>query len=370
MKKGLLFILLILLFETSFSQAFQDTIPFRNDLGLIIIPITFNGIEKEFAFDTGAQITLSYGWAKENLKATKKTTTVTSSSGLKTRMRYYKSGKIQLASRKITGHRILNTPENDFFTCHKIDGILGVDIIKQFNWSIDYKNKILIMYPSNYTPKKVKNMHALSFEFSGNRPYVYLNRKGSRFKFLLDTGAGGDSNISTRNYTLTNIDEFPQRSFYTGNIDLSGTLTPMKEKTFQFPESTSNEVILSPLIDYNNEKSTKIGNRLWKGKELFLNLKKDRLYISSPKIEQSYSGYTCALIFSKNKMKISSIEVGSAPWKMGVRQGDEVLLYDGKKFTDFCSLDQYQRKIAKAGKSFELELTNGKKVTVSKREGM
>ena len=32
----------------------QDTIPFRNDLGLIIIPITYNGVEKQFAFDTGA----------------------------------------------------------------------------------------------------------------------------------------------------------------------------------------------------------------------------------------------------------------------------------------------------------------------------
>jgi hypothetical protein len=282
-------------------------------------------------------------------------------------MRYYKSGKIQLGSRKITGHRILNTPENDFFTCHKVDGILGVDIIKQFNWSIDYKNKILIMYPSNYTPEKVKDMHALSFDFSGNRPYVYLNRKGSNFKFLLDTGAGGDSNISTRNYTLTNIDEFPQRSFYTGNIDLSGTLTPMQEKTFQFPEATSNEVTLSPLIDYNNEKSTKIGNRLWKGKELFLNLKKDRLYVSSSKVDQVYSGYTCALIFSKNEMKISSIEVGSDPWKKGVRQGDIVSRVNGNIFTDFCSLDQYQRSLMKVGQTFELELENGKKVTISKK---
>lgn len=40
MKKGLLFILLIFLFGTTYSQSFQDTIPFRNDLGVIIIPIT------------------------------------------------------------------------------------------------------------------------------------------------------------------------------------------------------------------------------------------------------------------------------------------------------------------------------------------
>ena len=142
-----LLLLAFLTLQATYGQAFQDTIPFNNDLGLIVIPVTFNGEEKQFAFDTGAQVSLSYGWAKESLKSTRKTTTITSSSGLKTRMRYYKSGKIELGSRKITGHRILNTPENDFFSCHNIDGILGVDIIGQLNWRIDYQNKILIMDP-------------------------------------------------------------------------------------------------------------------------------------------------------------------------------------------------------------------------------
>lgn len=369
MKKGLLFLLLVLTFGTTYSQAFQDTIPFRDDLGVIIIPITFNGVEKEFAFDTGAQITLAYGWAQDDLKSTKKTTVITSSSGLKSKMRFYKSGKIQLGSRKITGHQILNTPKNEIFSCHQVDGILGVDIMKEFNWSIDYKNKRLIMYPSNHFPKKVEEMSELDFDFKGNRPYVYLNQKGSKFRFLLDTGAGGFSNISKRKYNLTNIDELPQTSFYSGGFDVNGILTKSKPIVFKFPESTSDQVSLSPIIKYNNSKSTKLGNKLWKGKSLFVSLKRKKLYVSSSKIDGQYSGYPCVVMVRKGKMKITNIQVGSEPWKMGIRQGDEVLLYDGKKFTDFCSLDQYQRKIGKAGKSFELELTNGKKVTVSKKEG-
>ena len=65
-------------------------------------------------------------------------------------------------------------------------------------------------------------------------------------------------------------------------------------------------------------------------------------------------------------MRVTNIQIGSEPWKMGIRQGDEVILYDGQKFTDFCSLDQYQRKIAKTGKSIELTLANNKKVIISK----
>ena len=370
MRTFLLALIFFLLITPFYGQQFQDTIPFRNDLGLIIIPVTFNGVEKEFAFDTGAQVTVAYGWAAESLRKTKKTTTITSSSGLKSKMRYYKSGKIELGSRKVTGHRILNAPRNEIFTCYNVDGILGVDITSQLNWTINYEKKILIMYPSNYFPEKVKNMSELDFEFKSNRPYVYLDRKGSRFKFLLDTGAGGNSNISKRNYKLTNLDEYPQLSFYSGGFDVNGILTPEKPILFQFPESTSDDVLLSPIIEYNNKKSTKIGNKLWKGKELFLSLKNDQLFVSDAKIDQEYSGYSCAVMFRKGKMRISTIQVGSELWNMGVRQGDEIRSYNGKTFTDFCSLDQFRREVARSSDSFELELIDGRKVTISKKRGI
>lgn len=66
-------------------------------------------------------------------------------------------------------------------------------------------------------------------------------------------------------------------------------------------------------------------------------------------------------------MQILRIEVGSNLWKMGVRQGDEILQINGRKFTDFCSLDQYQRMLSKSGKYFELQLANGKKITIAKK---
>ena len=80
MRKIALLLFVFLALQTTSGQSFQDTIPFNNDLGLIVIPITFNGEVKQFVFDTGAQVSLSYGLAKETLKPTRKTTTVASSS--------------------------------------------------------------------------------------------------------------------------------------------------------------------------------------------------------------------------------------------------------------------------------------------------
>ena len=366
MRKLIIALFIFVIGHSVYCQSFQDTIPFRNDLGLIIIPITFNGEVKEFAFDTGAEHSVAYGWAKETLKSTRKTLRISSSSGLKSRMRFYESGLIELGSRKIRNHRILGANRNEIFTCYNIDGVLGVDIIEALNWTIDYEKKILIMYPANHTPEKVKNMHALDFDYNGSRPYVYLNRKGSKFRFLLDTGAGGSSNISTRNYNLTNLNELPQIKVFTGSFDVNGILTSTNPTIFQFPISESEKVSLSPIMYYNTSKSSKIGNRLWKGRELFINLKSEKLYVDSAEINQKYSSYACSVMYIKGKMRIMSILEGSEIWNMGLRQGDEVKSYNGKVYTDFCSLDSYHRSIVSEGKSFEIELMNGKKVTISK----
>ena len=367
MRARFLLFMILLCTQGLFAQKFQDTIPFRNDLGLIIIPVSFNGVEKQFAFDTGAEYSVAYDWAKDELKSTKKSLTVVSSSGLRSKMRFYKSGDITLGSRKITGHRILNTAKNAIFSCHQVDGILGVDIIKELNWHIDFKRKLLIMYPSNYVPSKVNTMHLLSFEFTDNHPYVYLQRKNSRFRFLLDTGAGKSSNISQQDYKLTNIDEFPQIEVNSGNFDVNGVFTTTTPKVFQFPESTSKNVTLAPVIYYNNLKSTKIGNYLWADLSLFLSLQKDKLYVSSSGIRQDYDYHSCYVSYYNGAMRIMSIVKGSEVWNLGVRQGDEVLRYNEKQFSDFCTLDQYQRQLIASGEPFTIQLKSGETVTIAQK---
>ena len=282
-------------------------------------------------------------------------------------MRLYKSGLINLGSRKIRSHKILNTPKNKVFSCHNIDGILGVDIIKEFNWTIDYDKKILIMYPANHFPKKTKKMHELELEFQKNRSYVFLKLKDKKLRFLLDTGAGGFSNISKKDYNLTSIDDYKQLSVQSASIGVNGILTSSPAKIIQFPEVFSKQISLKPIIYYNNQKSTKIGNKLWDSTELFLSLKKKKLYNSKLKFNETYSGYSCAVMFYKGKMRVVKIQENSILWNKGLRQGDEILSFNGKKYNDFCSLDTYSRNLAKSGKSFEIELINGDKFTVSRK---
>ncbi|MFT5890593.1 MAG: hypothetical protein ACI9Y7_000686 [Dokdonia sp.] len=369
MKKTILLLFICFISITLQAQqptAYQDTIPFRNDLGIIIIPMTFNGVEKQFAFDTGAQVTVGFSWVADDLKRTSKTVNVNSSNGSRTKMRYYKSGNIQLGSKKITKHRILKAGDSDIFTCYNIDGILGVDITQQFNWTIDFEKKILIMSPSDFYPEAIKEMHALDFDFTKNRPSVFMEMNGKKIKFLLDTGAR-DSDVNKKAYTLSSIDQYPKATFYSGFYDVNGTLTKTYNTTIQLPEIQSGAVTITPEVDYGNQ-STKIGNSLWKGKRLFLSLKNDKLYVSDATIQSDSWSYDCAAVIKEGKMIVFRIKEGSDAWEQGIRQGDEIKTFNGNAFTDFCELNKYQVQLKEEKKDFELVFVNGKQLTVQKKQ--
>ena len=369
MKKTIFLLVLCFISITLHAQApkaFQDTISFRNDLGIIIIPITFNGVEKQFAFDTGAQVTLAFSWAKDELKSTSKKINITSSNGSKTKLRYYKSGVINLGSREIKKHRILRTDDSDIFSCYNIDGVLGVDITQHFNWTIDFKKKILIMSPSDFYPEEVKEMHALDFDYKNTRPSVFMEMNGKKIQFLLDTGAR-DSDVKKSQYRFIHLDEYSKTKFYSGFYDFNGTLTKTESTTVLLPEIKSGEVTITPAVDYGKQ-TTKIGNSLWKDKRLFLSLKNDELYVSDTSIKDDSWSYDCAAVIKDGKMIVFLIKEGSEAWKLGVRQGDQIKAINGKVFTDFCSLNKYQGQLKKDKKNIEFEFANGKKLTIQRKQ--
>lgn len=281
-------------------------------------------------------------------------------------MRFYKSGNIQLGSRKIKKHRILQINDSEIFSCYNIDGILGVDITQHFNWTIDYEKQLLIMTPSDFYPEEVKEMHALDFDFTGNRPSVFMEMNGKKIKFLLDTGAR-ESDLNKEVNALSTIDQLPKTTFYSGFFDVTGTLTKTHNIKLLLPDLTSGSVVITADADYGNQTS-KIGNTLWKGKRLFMSLKNDELYVSDARIESDPWSYNCAAVIQNGKMVVFKIKEGSDAWNQGIRQGDVIKTLNGKVFTDFCELNKFQRQLSEDQKDFELVFENGKQLMVQRKQ--
>lgn len=369
MIKAIFFLCLSCVSLCAYAQqpsVYQDTIPFRNDLGIITVPITFNGVEKQFIFDTGAQFTVGFSWVKEDLKPTRKAINVNSSNGSRTKMSFYKSGTIQLGSKTIKKHKIIQAEDSDIFTCYKIDGILGVDITKHFNWIIDYDQNVLIMSPSDFYPEEIEGMYELDFDFSNNKPFVFMETSGQRLQYLLDTGASG-SDINKKAFINLNIDQYPHAKFYSGFYDLNGTLTKTFDNWLLLTGGTSGQVTLAPEMDYS-EKSSKIGNSLWKGKRIFLSMENDQLFVSESHIKNNPWSYDCSAVYSEGAMRVYKIREGSEAWNQGIRQGDKIQSYNGNIFTDFCTLDTFQRELTQEHKDLIFVFDNGIELNVSHKQ--
>ncbi|MEW7292052.1 retropepsin-like aspartic protease [Aquimarina sp. 2304DJ70-9] len=366
MKSKLLFVLISLFsIYLSAQKRFCDTIPFRNDLGLIIVPIQFNGQEKNFIFDTGATHSIGYSWVKDELKTTKKTLVITSSSKSKFRLRYYKSDTVQLASAKITKHRILGAKDSEIFSCYEVDGVLGMDIISHFNWLINYKDQYLVMFDSDFFPQGIDhNMYAIDFKYQDKRPLAFFNLLGKEVKFLVDTGAtNSDIHIGYKN-VIKNLNANTKKEIYSTFFDFNGILNTTKSITIKLPEISSKSLKLSPIVDFS-EKSNKIGNSSWQDNSVFMSTKNNKLYCSVNSIDESRESYGCFFIFDNKKMVTAKVIVGSKAWEEGVRRGREVLKINELQFSDFCTIHKFQREIAKQKNKLKVTLDDGKTITLN-----
>ncbi len=170
-----------------------DTIPLELNLGIPFIKVKINGKEYNFIFDTG--FTLS-AISTDLLKECKIDTVrsmdlgVTAVTGKTVRNSICYPESIEFANVKASNHKSLVLKSEDlifkmwFITFLKIDGAIGLDIIRKLDVDIDYKNKKVIIRKPQKKENRNKNLFLL------DDPMVKLKAvDGTDLFFLFDSGA-------------------------------------------------------------------------------------------------------------------------------------------------------------------------------------
>lgn len=287
-----------------------DSIAFSNLANLIRIPVQIKGVTYNFVFDSGAQ-----GTALRSDKAMQMGTnmgvsdTLYDSMNNKSIQDFYLVDELVIGQSHIKNIKTLVFPTSPVFECLGFDGIIGYDIIKQFDWLIDYNALILVKHDTaeNYF-EQLPDFKRLAFSMNDWQATVQLSLGDTAVSFLFDSGAStSDINEASYSHIKTSIvTEIKQIIEFSGaNTEarkdsgavLQFNTKPFPNTAFMFPAKFNRTAI----------SCNKIGNMFWAKNQVFLSEGKQILAFK-PSNTRPYASFGVQFRCKNQEITIKSLE--------------------------------------------------------------
>ncbi len=170
------------------NEQFHYRFNFSTAKGLILVPATIDGVQKNYIFDTGADLSLFHS-DSINGKVSK----ISGAS-----KREMEIGYSQIPSFEIGSVNFKNLDVwigNLQGLKNKIDhfgGIIGQNLINKANWLINYPEKEIEVSNENLVDS---TFQSILIKRKGGSPYTYIQIDGKRYRAVLDLGSSSVLNI-------------------------------------------------------------------------------------------------------------------------------------------------------------------------------
>lgn len=199
MLKYLFAIFFCLLYFKSGAQSNRiDTIPFNMDNLLIVFKGTVNGVEADFAFDTGASLTVSNSKADLANSIQKKggKRGIRDSNQNINKLQNIVFDDLGVGSHHVTKVKGVST-DMPYLYCADLV-LLGQDFIKKFNWKIDFDQSLIFLSETPFA--QTEEMQIWPIFYRGNRPYINFKLNNTNYSnCLIDLGFNGVFDIHLNN---------------------------------------------------------------------------------------------------------------------------------------------------------------------------
>ena len=362
-----LIVLFFLLFASQYiySQT-RDTIRFETIFGLIKIPVVINGNVHYFLFDTGSEPTVLRNDISGGLKKSFFRRRLIFDSHNKFAIQpIYTVPSFRIGNSELTNLRMISFKNSQFFNCMGVEGILGIDVIKKFDWIIDFDKKYLIKLEPGDTLTDLAGFLPVEFYAKGNRPRIKLKIGDKWLDFLFDSGASTNdiTKKDARDLEKVNLKSYDQISSSYGLLSLT---TPSKEALFivnaeMNEQSTArHKMSLSTISAGEN----KIGNAFWGKNRMYLSWEKQKLLFgnSIPVVEESFG---IGFGLNNDTTYVLSLVSTEQISKSGIKAGDLIKTINGKTYHNNCDLLLFMG--LPKGNEMTIETTDGRIITLQKQ---
>ncbi|MCP9755240.1 hypothetical protein EGI26_08750 [Lacihabitans sp. CCS-44] len=369
-------LLFVLVNQASAQESKIDTIPFSLDKKLIIFKGKINGVDIDFAFDTGAQsgVANSKNVAKAQIKTLGKGTKITDSNQVKKKI-----GDIEIKDFEIAGFHFSKIKDHNidmpYLYCANLY-LLGQTVIKKLNWQFDFEKMLVYISKSPFK----ENQNSINWpitSYKGNRPHVNFELGGKIFKNLLvDTGFTSvlelDSTYSAvKNAFLQKQNIGQGYQVMASTMGLMGFGKPSLTKEFRMDSiKIGNTLFKDVPIIINPETDNKVGLKFFSDlcRTLTINFSTNSILLDlkpQPKIERSM--LDAKITIKEGKFIIIAKTLGENSSSSELEMNEEVLTLNGKKVTDFDGECEFLLwfYLFKENQMI-IEKLNGKKITLKR----
>lgn len=313
---------------------------------LIIVPVTIHSKEYRFLYDTGAPFSISNQLQKEiNFKIVSNGNIIDSDHNRK------KVDWVRVDSIYVDDALFLNQTafvgdfkSNPILSCLGIDGIVGSNLIRQANWTIDQKQQALSLF-SSIEKNDFDNCIAIPFNTDNQyNIFIDVGFGSSKVKnVLVDFGSNGSIALSKEIFAALKEKGVFESTLIEKGVNQSGIIgNPIKlNREITFSDSIRlNSLTLENVLIKTGE-TVSIGTLLLSRFQVTIDWENKNLYLNNPKKRADRIGLAgFKLGYSPEKgIYIQSVIEESNAYKEGVRTNMKVLKVDSLDFengNDFC----------------------------------
>lgn len=350
------------------QKEFSETIDIEVNKGLIFVPVTIDGKAYRFLFDTGAPFSISEQLQNElGFEIISQSNMVDSDKNQQkinwARVNSIEIGRINFEQQTAF---IGDFEANPLLKCLAIDGIIGSNLIRQANWTIDQKNKIL-SFSNESEEFKTETSVTIPFRTDDQfNMFIDINIGSAKVKnVLVDYGSNGSVSLSKEIFSVLKDREIITKTLTETGSKQSGIIgKPVNiERTITYSDSVRIGEYFPHHIMIRTGTTTSIGNGLASKFKVVIDWSNKNLHFSEPDNSADlvqFSGLKLGFSQAKGTYIQSVIEQSNA-YAQGIRSGMKVLkidLLDFENKHDFCDYVNHQ-----TGKSIYLQLidTTGNK---------
>jgi hypothetical protein len=357
------------------QQATIDTIPFSLEKRLIVFGGSINGVPINFAFDTGATTTVSNTNTNRaaNIELLGGQRKVKDANQQVAKIDNTFIQTLSIGNKKVTNFKGLSY-DMQYLNCANLV-LLGQDVIKKFNWKIDFEKQVL--YISNKAFETDNTMITWPVTYKGGRPHINFTVNGKSYSnCLIDMGFTQIFDVNQNVDVLSNeakykINQQKANQHITSSMGLMGYGKP-EDVTYFVSDSIyfNNTLFTKVPVSLSGKTDNKLGVQFFNGacKQLVFNFSINTMHLLlKNEVIQPFSQFDARVSMQDGKLVISGKNISSNTTATVLNIGDIVKAINGKQYKDFTSecdylLWTYQYKES----SFSVEKIDGEIVIIKK----